>query len=329
MPITPNTVHMDSILTNLSVAFFQDPAAYVADKVFPVVPVQKKSDKFFVFDKESLLRDEAAPRGPKDLAAEVDSDVAQDDYSCTTYSAKKLVPDEVVANADTPYDPTRHAVEVVTQKLRTKAETLFASNFLSAGKWGTDIAGADTNPTDSQVLRWSAANSSPLGNIEDAKLEVQQKSGFIPNTLVIGYTVWSVLKRHPEIIDLIKYDGQSGTGTRQQLTEDAVAQVLGLENVYVSRAVVNTAKEGKAAAYSSVVGKGALLTYTTGSPALDSPTAGYTFLWDGISEGLGATIGTRSYPVTERRSTAIESDIAIDQKIVAKDLGVFFNGIVA
>ena len=44
---TLNDVHVDAILTNISVAYMQDRDNFIADKVFPVIPVDKKSDKFF------------------------------------------------------------------------------------------------------------------------------------------------------------------------------------------------------------------------------------------------------------------------------------------
>ena len=42
-----NNVHIDAILTNISVAYMQKSENFIADKVFPVVTVDKKSDKYF------------------------------------------------------------------------------------------------------------------------------------------------------------------------------------------------------------------------------------------------------------------------------------------
>lgn len=42
-------VHVDAPLANISIAYRN--ASYIADQVFPVVPVQKKSDLFFKFTK--------------------------------------------------------------------------------------------------------------------------------------------------------------------------------------------------------------------------------------------------------------------------------------
>ena len=53
---TQSQVHVDAILTNISVAYLQRAENFIADKVFPVVPVDKQSDKFFTYDKNDWLR---------------------------------------------------------------------------------------------------------------------------------------------------------------------------------------------------------------------------------------------------------------------------------
>ena len=57
-----NNVHIDAILTNISVAYLQNTANFIADKVFPVIPVDKKSDLYFKYTKEDWFRDEAQRR---------------------------------------------------------------------------------------------------------------------------------------------------------------------------------------------------------------------------------------------------------------------------
>ena len=59
-----NSVHVDAILTNISVAYLQNQDNFIADKVFPVIPVDKKSDKYFTYTKNDWFRDEAQRRAP-------------------------------------------------------------------------------------------------------------------------------------------------------------------------------------------------------------------------------------------------------------------------
>ena len=44
---TLSQVHVDAILTNSSVAYIQAADNFIANKVFPIVPVDKQSDLYF------------------------------------------------------------------------------------------------------------------------------------------------------------------------------------------------------------------------------------------------------------------------------------------
>ena len=61
---TQSAVHVNRPLTMLSVAYAQAQSAFIADKVFPVVPVDKQSDLYYVYTKNDWFRDEAQVRPP-------------------------------------------------------------------------------------------------------------------------------------------------------------------------------------------------------------------------------------------------------------------------
>lgn len=52
-------VHVAAALTNIAVAYVQDESSYIAEAVFPMVPVQHQTDKYFVWSKADFFRDEA------------------------------------------------------------------------------------------------------------------------------------------------------------------------------------------------------------------------------------------------------------------------------
>jgi hypothetical protein len=51
--------------------------------------------------------------------------------------------------------------------------------------------------------------------------------------------------------------------------------------------------------------------------------------WTGVSGGLGATIGTSSFRLESLKATRIEAELAFDNKVVAADLGYFWQTCVA
>ena len=65
MPLpTASDVHVNAALSNISIAYMQEASGFVADKVFPIVPVQRQGDRYFVYNRGDLLRSEAQLRAP-------------------------------------------------------------------------------------------------------------------------------------------------------------------------------------------------------------------------------------------------------------------------
>jgi hypothetical protein len=108
-----------------------------------------------------------------------------------------------------------------------------------------------------------------------------------------------------------------------------MARLFGVDRVLVAKSVKATNVEGASGAYSFNFGKAALLTHVAATPGLMTPSAGYTFAWTGVSDGLGATIGTSQFRMESLKAERVESEIAFDNKVVASDLGVYFNTAVA
>lgn len=317
--------HVDRALTNISVSYLQDASAFIADKVFPIVPVKRQSDIFYTYSKADFMRDEAQVRGAATESAGGDYGVeASDPYYCRKHAFHKDVTPEERANYDEPLDADKDATDFVTQKMLIRREMQWATNFFKAGIWGTEISGAEA-AGENQAIRWNMATSNPISDITDAGVAMAGATGFKPNTLVLSPYVFNALKNHEDILDRIKYT-QKGI-----VTEDLLATLFGVDKVYVAWSVVNTAAKGADAAVDFIMGKHALLCYSNPRPALRKPSAGYIFAWNGL-EGSGA-YGNRIVRLpmdmlglgTER----IEGEIAFDAKQICKDLGVFFKDIVA
>jgi len=321
---TSGQVHIDAILTNISVAYLQRAEQFIADKVFPVVPVDKQSDKYFVYTKNDWLRDEAQRRGPSTESAGGGYNLTTATYSADVFAFHKDVSDQIRANADAPLNLDREAVEFVTHRLLLRREIQFVTDFLTTGIWSVDVTGVASSPGANEVIQWSDyANSDPIDNIEEAKADVLSTTGLLPNTLVLGYDVFRELKNHPDLVDRIKYTSS------QTITSDMMARMFEVDRVLVSQSVKATNNEGGSDAYAFTLGKQALLAYVPPSAGIMTPAAGYTFTWTGVSQGLGANIGVSSFRMESLKSTRVEAELAFDNKVVGSDLGYFFTSIVA
>lgn len=322
--------HIDRALTNMSVAYLQDEAQFIADKVFPTVPVKRQSDIYYQYNKGDFMRDEAKLRGAGTESAGGDYGVeAQDPYYCRKHAFHKDVTEEERANYDEPLDADQDATDFISQKMLVRREMEWASKYFKSGIWGTEIEGAAAAApagagVNEKVVYFDEATSNPIQVITNASVAMASETGYKPNTLVLSPFVFNALKNHEDILDRIKYT-QKGI-----VTEDLLATLFGVDKVVVAWAVVNTADRGATDNIGFIMGKHALLCYVNPRPALKKPSAGYIFAWTGL-KGAGA-YGNRIVRLpmdmlgigTER----IEGELAFDAKLICADMGIFLKDIV-
>ena len=322
---TKAQAHIDKALTNMSVAYMQDESSFIADKVFPRIPVKKQSDTYFVYNKGDFFRDEAKVRGgaTESIGGEYGVEAA-DPYYCKVHAFHKDVTEQDRANYDEPLNADSDANDFVSQKMLIRREVLWASKYFAPSVWTTEISGVAAGPNGSQAVKWDLITGDPIGVITNQAIAMAGQTGFKPNTLVLSPYVFQALKNNEDILDRIKYT-QKGI-----VTSDLLATLFEVDHVHVAWGVVNTANQGATDAINFIMGKHALLCYVNPKPALKKPSAGYVFTWTGL-EGSGA-YGNRIVRLpmdmlglgTER----IEGEIAFDAKLIAQDLGVFFKDIV-
>lgn len=314
-------VHVDRPLTNISIAFMQSATNFVADRVFPVVPVGKQSDKYFTYDRGMFNRDEMQRRAPSTESAGATYKLSTDSYSADVWALHHDIADQVRANADTPLQLNRETTEFLSVKALIRKEKSWATTFFATGVWTTERAGVASGPTGTQFLRWDESASTPIEDVRQGATDMAVLTGFRPNKLVIGRRVYDALLDHPDIVGRIDRGQTSGTAIvmRQNL-----AALFEMDEVLVMDAIENTANEGATNVHAHIGGKHALLAYSAPSPGIMVPSAGYTFSWTGL---LGAgSLGTRisTLRMEHLKADRLEIEMAFDHKKVSADLGSFF-----
>jgi len=332
--LTPEMVHIDQPLTNLTIAYLQSTTGFVADRVFPRVPVMKKTDKFYVYDRENFNRTgNVQQRAPRTKAPRVGMTLSQDSYTTSVFSLSTDFDFETLANEDAALNIRQAGVEMLTMQLLIDKEIKWADAYFAASIWGTEYTGVASTPSSGEVYQWSDyTNSTPIQDVTTAMRAVQLKSGgFKPNVMVMGKEVRDVLIHHPDFIDRI--NGGATAINPALITDQMIAQIFGVEEVMVMEAVKNTAKEGLTESNSFIGGKQVLLVYRPQSPGLMVPAAGYTFTWAELDNASGFGIDVRSYTGdflrVEGIAEMLEANMAYDHKVIGDDLGCFFASIVA
>jgi hypothetical protein len=325
---TAGDVHVNAPLTNISIAYIQAQANFIADRAFPNIQVSKQSDRYYIYSRADFNRDDMKDRAPGTESAGSGYDLDNTPtYFAPVKALHKDVDDQIRANSDSVLNSDRDATIFLTNKAMIKRERTFAEKFMAASVWSNEKTGVNSgvNPA-TEFLIWNDANSDPINDIRTAKRTVLETTGFEPNKLTVSQTVLDALIDHPDIVDRVKY-GQT-PGAPAMVNASTLAQLFGLDEVLVSKAVYNGAAKGATEASSFIVGNHALLTYVTPTPSVMVPSAGYTFSWTGWmgASGLGHRI--KRFRMEELESDRVEIQMAYDQKVVGADLGYFFNNAV-
>jgi hypothetical protein len=328
MPIQPegSTLYVSAPLTTISTAYAQN-GNWMADQVFPNVPVSRQGDLYWRYPQGAWRRSIAGLRAPATESVGGGWDVTTDSYYANVYAVHKDVDDQTLTNArGGGFDLYSDATNWVTENLLLKRDQLFASTYLTTGVWTgltTDQVGVVSAPAANQFIQFDQAASDPIGVMSKAIIAMAKNTGYRPNVVVMGPSVYNALLNNSEIIARVVYTGGGF------LTESVLQQALGVDKIVVTWSTQNTAPLGATDAYSFVNDKSLLLVYAAPQPGLQTLSGGYIFTWDGL---LGSgSYGTRikSFRQEQIESQRIEGEMAFAMKVVASDVGVFFTSVVA
>jgi len=164
---------------------------------------------------------------------------------------------------------------------------------------------------------------------------VLQNTGFEINCGLLAFPVYQGLRKHPLVVDRIKYTTRADAS---KITPELLASSFDVEKLVVSKAVYNATPEqavGGAGsvvtpAYSFIASKDALFVHAAPEPGLMIPSAGYIFPWSGFTgiNSMGVRVAQIPLPWLGLETIRTEGEMAFDMQVVGADLGYHFSGIV-
>lgn len=329
--LLPGDVHVNAPLSNIARAYVQNANNFIAGRVFPTVPVAKQSDMFWRYSRADWNRNNMRMRAPNTESAGAGFGTDRDTYFADVWALHNDISDQTRANADNFFNMDRDATNFLTMKAMINREVNFVSKYLVPGVWEFEADGAAATPGTDEFLQWDDANSTPIEDIRRAKREMQGVTGFMPNKLTLAALVYDKLVDHPDIVDRVKY-GQT-PGRPAMVNRQALAALFEVDEVLVSEAIVNSAAETTVAGdnenSSFVFQRGALLSFAPTTPSAVMPSAGYTFTWTGLYGGGNDAVRVSRFRMENLKADRIEIEQAYDQKVIAADLGYFFNSAIS
>lgn len=316
-------------LSNMALAYFQSDANSFAKTMFPICPVTLSSDNYYIFDKEDLLRDNwhrkpaygkvdpaVLSEHTETYACQVDQMIMGIDQIRQTDLTRRMGPRTA--------DPKQQRTKTMAGQANIHQDRIFANKYFKSGVWEQEFSGVDsTTPTDKQFIKFSNGNSDPVAFVDEKKTDIHGETGRTPNRLALGVNVYNALKKHPAILERVKYGGS--TANPASVTLNVLAQLFEVDRVTVPLSIMNKAELGQAADMQYIGDPNAfLLAYATDTPSIEEPSAGYIFTWDMLGNG-------NIFPVLNylgengTHSEFIEGLMAMDMKKTADDLAMFFK----
>jgi len=310
--VTPGAVHVDAVLANMSVMYAND--EYIGERLMPAIPVSKRSGKYAVYNKRDRFAFPDDLIGYRSSPNELEAGRSFDNYSLSDYGYKNYLDYEIVQNQDAPLNEMVDVVEAINEGIAFRREKRILAIVASSASYSGNTAAATT--------AWTTANSggTVIEDIQGASAALW--TGPTP-TRKVGFcslAVWnSGITNNAKIRELFKYTG-AGLATTQQ-----VANFLGLDDIYVSRAREDTANAGQTASYARMLtGNVFGILAVAPNPSVRSLHFGSTFREQGdpfTTEWPDPGIGKRG-GVWSRVS------VSEDHKVVAPDAGFLITGVV-
>lgn len=245
---------------------------FVAELLFPRVPVGKQSDFYWLFGRENQALRENDLRAPGSAAERIQQTLSKTRYFAPDHALARLIPDEERGNF-----MAGDLEQWITQTIMDK---LFLAEEVRAAALAANTASyAGTNfQTNAGTSQWSdLQNSTPITDVETAKSQIRQV-GQEANLMILPDSVYKILRVHPAIVQRTVYT-KGG-----QITVQDLQNVFGIERIVVASAI-QIDNNGNV---SFVWGKHVVIAYAQPNPTPADVSFGKTFVW---SEAPGTTGG--------------------------------------
>lgn len=336
---TPSEVHLDVPLTNLTTAYLQDASNFVADRVFPNVPVDKQSNKYYTWDRDFYNRvGDVKPLAPGVETETISMSLSNDNYFINVFGIAMDFSEQMLANEDTMLNVRSMGAQTLANRCRLKKELDWIETYFKTGVWTTEytgVANAD-NDTAAEVTQWDDyTNSTPIVDVTTAKRAMFLASGGASSmndtVMVVTQDVRDTLLNHPDI--LARLNGGATVTNPALVTDMKLAEIFDVSEFIVIRSIQNTAKEGLTESLSFTATKKAAIYSRPRTAGLMVPAAGYNFTWTGLENSSGYGVSVMSYSgehlAVKHIAEKIEVVMGYDQKVVSADMGIFFNTILS
>lgn len=223
----------DEVLTNLAVGYKQ--AAFIGERIAPMVPVEKEGIKVPVYGKGSFVEYET--ERAVGAASNVTTMDRGSNMPIVLEEHDLAIGVDYREQHESRFDEHAKATRRVTGAIQLKQEIEIARLIQKKSVYAS---GHSVDLSTTAEKQWNAAKADVQEIIEAAKETVRASCGVRPNVLVMGAKVYSQLRMN-EVLR-----GYLASGERKQLLDiDTLKNLLELDEIIIGEAVYSA--DGKSA----------------------------------------------------------------------------------
>lgn len=246
--------------TGISLAYKNE--NYIADRVLPRVPVNKKNFSYDKYPDDAFLNVPKTLIGPKGMPESMD--IKKDRIpAMVDYHAIK---DEV---AQTDIDEQAEGEDILGDNVLLLTDAMSLAREIRTAQLLQDSTNYGSN---TKVLSGTDQFSDKESSVIETIMEVRRKMLVKPNKAVVSDDGATYLQCHPEFVSMFKSEYSNVKSGIVPL--EYVAQCLKLQEIIVGQSLVNTAAKGQAAKITQAWGNDFILFYQN---PLAKPQQGLTF----------------------------------------------------
>lgn len=301
MPLK-SQLHVNQLLSNVSVQYRNE--EYIADKLFPTIPVSKDTDLYRVYDRNFKVPE--TKRAPKGVAREMGFEFSTSSYALAQHALKDYVGVDEEQNNDQgslEVDTTESLTDAIYRRRELDVAALFTTT-----NWSLNVSLAAGAAFSSNTM-----TTDPVAVYDTGASVIIANSGKTPNFGYMPRAVFVQVKNHVAVLDRVKY-------TSSEVSKAMIQALIGIGELHVAVAIQDTAAEGIAPSMSPFFSGNSFIGWKPdGGGGLKVPSCGYMF--------ESSKPRTRSWFDEERNAKAIEVEVKYQPKVVASLTGYLINGL--
>lgn len=324
---TAGAVHVDEYLTSFATNYYAE-QNYLAGRVFPVIDVEKQSDKYYVFNAAEENREfdnlvtKWEPLTEPNMFELTQSD---DSYFSEEYVAGFYIDKKTAANEDTLLRTRERKAKLLMDNMLKKRDRDWISTYLTTGVWGEDLAGT------ADFTKWSDGASTPLNDVQKWKEDFEVRNyGLKANKIVLTKDIKRFLLQNTQLLGRI--NGGASVTNPAMVNDAIIASVFEVDEIIWADAVSNQANHGEAENRARMVANRMLMVHSPMESGIDVASAGAVFAWNKV-EGFSYGITAQTWAgdaALDRKGVAEETHMgmAYDMKVTGSNLGTYVSAII-